>query len=375
MRIIVATPVANGIRQPSRIRSRARADRRAYPGRMEALVKRLSALDPEAEGTMRVVLFYDTLMRRRVDLPALLRASAGLSECVAGVRLHGTGRTVRMSPDGTPAPEPAHPASTTMPITLDDEEIGTAWLERPDEPSPLDEAVLDRLALATAAVVERYGPASTTMADPALVELVISADSDDAARARALRLLGFVADLPVSVAAVRSKGPLDRVAGLICPARPVKAAAVGDVGVILATTLDAAQFPADVRAGIGAAESPDRSWREARTALRFATARQPVVHHTELGALALLAQVPQTAARENADVLAITRMTAEDLDTLDAYCTSGSLRRAADLLHLHHSSVARRLEQLGKSLAMDLTDPAGLLRARLALTTWRLLED
>jgi hypothetical protein len=30
-------------------------------------------------------MFYDTLMRRRVDLPALARASAALAECVAGV--------------------------------------------------------------------------------------------------------------------------------------------------------------------------------------------------------------------------------------------------------------------------------------------------
>ncbi|WP_238413008.1 helix-turn-helix domain-containing protein [Saccharothrix deserti] len=65
----------------------------------------------------------------------------------------------------------------------------------------------------------------------------------------------------------------------------------------------------------------------------------------------------------------------EDLDTLDAYCATGSLRRAADLLHLRHSSVARRLEQLGKTLGIELTEPTGLIRARLALTAWRLLDD
>ena len=37
----------------------------------------------------RRVLFYDTLMRRRVDLPALARASAGLAECVAECRTLG----------------------------------------------------------------------------------------------------------------------------------------------------------------------------------------------------------------------------------------------------------------------------------------------
>jgi hypothetical protein len=344
---------------------------------VEALVARLSHVDSHVEGALRVVMVYDTLMRRRVDLPALARASAGLAECVAGIRLHGTGQAIRFSPDGREASVPPRPASTAGPITLDEEEIGTVWLERPGPPGPLDEVLLDRLAIAAAAVVERYGPARTTMADPALVELVISADSDEVARARALRLLGFAADLPVRVVAVHSQLPLDQVGGLICAARPVKAAPFADVGVILATTIDPARFPAGVRAGIGAAERPDRSWRQARTALRFTTPREPVIRYDDLGALALLAEIPQDVARDNADVAAIARMAGdpEDLETLDAYCATGSLRRAADLLHLHHSSVARRLEQLGKTLDIELTAPTGLTRARLALTAWRLLND
>ncbi|WP_329080423.1 MULTISPECIES: hypothetical protein [unclassified Streptosporangium] len=84
-----------------------------------------------------------------MDLPTLARASAGLAECVAGVRLHGTGRVIRMSPGGGETSAPAPPASTTMPITLDGEEIGTVWLERPGPPGPLDELLLDRLALTT----------------------------------------------------------------------------------------------------------------------------------------------------------------------------------------------------------------------------------
>ena len=344
---------------------------------MEALAERLSQLDAHVEGALRVVMFYDTLMRRRVDLPALARSSAGLAECVVGIRLHGTGRVVRYSPHGTEATGPPGTPSLSVPITLDDEEIGTAWLERPDQPGPLDEVVLDRLAIAAAAVVERYGPARTTMADPALVELAISCDSDEAARNRALRLLGFAADLPIRVAAVRSDVPLDQVGGLICPGRPVKAAPLADVGVILATTMDPARFPPGVLAGIGVAESPDRSWQEARTALRFATARQPVVEYERLGALALLAHVPRETARDNPDVAAIARLAANsaDLDTLDAYCATGSLRRAADLLHLHHTSVARRLEHIGQALDIELTEPAGLTRARLAVTAWRLLGD
>ncbi|MBT2452358.1 helix-turn-helix domain-containing protein [Streptomyces sp. ISL-43] len=362
---------------------------------MEALAVRLSGLDPYVDGAIRVIAFYDTLMRRRVDLPALARVSAGLAECVAGLRLHGTGRVIRFAPDGRPAPDPPSPASTTVAITLDEEEIGTVWLERPGPgrerpgagverpgpPSPLDEVLLDRLAIAAAAVAERYGPTRTTMADPALVELAISADSDEASRARALRLLGFAAVLPVRVVAVRSSIqlplPLDQIGALVCPAGMVKAAPLADVGVLLATTIDPARIPAGVRAGIGAAETPDRSWRQARTALRFTGPREPVVRYVDLGALALLAEVPEDISRDNADVAAIAKIagSAEDMETLDIYCATGSLRRAADLLHLHHSSVARRIDQIAKTLGIELAEPTGLMRARLALTAWRLLAD
>jgi hypothetical protein len=343
---------------------------------MEALATRLSNLDSHVEGAIRVVMFYDTLMRRRVDLPALARASAGLAECVAGIRLHSTGRVIRMSPAGTEAAGEAI-VSSRSPILLDDEEIGEVWLERAVA-GPLDEVVLDRLALAVAAVVERYGPARTTMADPALVELVVSADSDEAGRARALRLLGFAPGRQVHVVAVSSELALDRVAVAVCPGHLVKAAPVigaprlatsapaSGVGVLLATRLG--DFPPGVRAGIGGDPHPARAWSEAQTALRFTTTRTPVVHHPDLGALALLAHVPTDTLRANPDVTAVASLSADDLDTLDAYCATGSLRRAADLLHLHHSSVSRRLEQIGKVL--DVTD---LARVKLALAAFRLL--
>ena len=190
MPVILTVMTSGVIRHPSGIPP-IHAPIGAYPRVMEALVERLSQLDSHAEGAIRVVMFYDTLMQRRVDLPALARASAGLAECVAGIRLHGTGQAIRVSPDGRQASPPPAPVCATVPVTLDEEEIGTVWLERPGPPGRLDELLLDRLAIAAAAVVERYGPARTTMADPALVELVIDSGSDEAARARALRLLGF----------------------------------------------------------------------------------------------------------------------------------------------------------------------------------------
>lgn len=343
---------------------------------MDALVSRVSQLDTEAAGALRVVMFYDTLMRRRVDLPGLARASAVLAECVVGIRLHGTGRVIRFSPDGKEAVTEER-RSSSEPVSLDEEEIGTVWLERPDAPGPLDVTVLERLALAVAGVVERYGPASTTMADPALVELVVSSGADEPARARALRLLGFSPHLPVKVMAVRAETPLDQIGRAVCPAGLVKAARVADAGAVLATGVDASLLPDGVRAGIGVADRPDLAWHQARTALRFTTPHHAAVRHDELGALALLADVPPHALQDNSDVSAIEQIAGrgEDLATLEAYVGTGSVRHAAARLHLHHSSVARRLENLGKALGFELTEPAGQMRGMLALAAWRLLAE
>ena len=65
-----ATPRSSASRRASHL---DHAPIGAYPGGMEALAERLSQLDSQAEGALRVVMFYDTLMRRRVDLPALAR--------------------------------------------------------------------------------------------------------------------------------------------------------------------------------------------------------------------------------------------------------------------------------------------------------------
>src|SRR4029453_18113867 len=108
----------------------------AYPAVVEALVERLSQLDSQAEGAIRVVMFYDTLIRRRADLSALARASAGRAGGGGGIRPHGTGRVIRVSPDAGQASGPPAPASTTASITLDEEEIGPVGRGTPRPPRP-----------------------------------------------------------------------------------------------------------------------------------------------------------------------------------------------------------------------------------------------
>lgn len=98
----------------------------------------------------------------------------------------------------------------------------------PRRTRPAGRAATGPVAIAAATVVEWYGPARTTMTDPALAELAISAEGDEASRARALRLLGFAADLPVRAVTVHLPLPLDQIGSMVCPARPVKAALLAE---------------------------------------------------------------------------------------------------------------------------------------------------
>ncbi|WP_240003406.1 helix-turn-helix domain-containing protein [Streptomyces cinnamoneus] len=227
----------------------------------------------------------------------------------------------------------------------------------PGPPGPLDDLLLDRLAIAVAAVVETVRPGPHHHGRPR---------PRRTGRQLRQRRGGQSPGAPAPGLRPRTAGPRrrrtvpasarpDRWSDL--PEPPGEGGAPRRCGRPPGHHGGPGPVPGRRTRGHRRRRKPDRSWREARTALRFATARQPVVHHDELGALALLAQVPEAAASDNTDVAAIARIAgnAEDLETLDAYCATGSLRRAADRLHLHHSSVARRLEQLGKTIGVEIT--------------------
>ena len=66
---------------------------------MRALLLRLSALDADAEGAVRVIAVFDQLVRRHAGLDTLVSATAQLAECPVGLS-DASGRPVRRGPDG-----------------------------------------------------------------------------------------------------------------------------------------------------------------------------------------------------------------------------------------------------------------------------------
>ncbi len=384
-------------------------------------MNRLSELDPDVGGAVRIIAFFDPLVRAGVGFATLVRATAGLAGCPVALLADGAESEVRDG--GAPGKR-----SGEAPVVLSGARVGTVWLERPGGPLPLDEVLLERLALAAAAVWERGG-APVSMTDPALVELVIAEETGEPARARALSLLGLAPGTPLRAFAVGL--PADGTGGGGLPAEALatlarrlggRAAHLGDVGVVLARggtlaevatgapraepptggplarSLEAGSFtgvpaggpparspeagpltevPAGVLLGAGpvmSAARADESWRRARVALRFAGPGRPFVDHAELGALAVLADVPRDILAANPDVAAVAALPDSDRETLAAFCARGSLRAAATELHLHHTSVAKRLRNVEARLGLRLERPDDLLRAHLAVVAHGLLS-
>ncbi|MFF9026028.1 helix-turn-helix domain-containing protein [Streptomyces eurythermus] len=237
------------------------------------------------------------------------------------------------------------------------------------------------------------------LGDPALVQAVLSSAMPEAQRSRALYLLGLALAGPMRAAAVVVAEPAALpdalracAAGLLAP--PTRAGGPAPqavlwptVGVLLLPAAGAARRPAPVPCGVavglGPAVAPERlpeSWAAARRAARFAGLGPTwprLADATELGAEALLADIPRDAALAHPDVAALARLEAEPdgaqmLATLETVCRTRSLREAAKLLCLHHSSVAHRVARAERALGTSLSDPAQRQRACTALLLWRL---
>ncbi|MGF6882650.1 hypothetical protein ABIA39_001592 [Nocardia sp. GAS34] len=327
---------------------------------MKGLLLRLSGLDADAESAVRVIEFFDALITGRADLDTLLRNTAALAECQVGVEAAGRGLVLRADPSGTVDVHAAPPRARIR--TVGD---ASFWLARPAGTMAFDEMVLERLALSGSILLDSTVNPLPAMGDSALVELAVSDSAGIAERSRALHLLGVGPTAPLRVAV--SARP---------PSGPARWAQVGDQAVTLLPA-DAPPIPPDAEpTGIGPALPAIRaseSWRDARTALRLSCPEQPVVRADELGGLLVLAGRlrPQDIAT-SPDVAALDRIAAEPggadlIAILRAVCTTDSIRKAATVVHRHHSTVAYRLEQAESVLGFALDNPHNRFRLHLAM--------
>jgi hypothetical protein len=328
---------------------------------MKGLLLRLSGLDADAENAVRVIGFFDRLITERAGLDTLVRSTAELAGCAAGLHAPAQGLCLRAEAGGavTTGPVPRKAAVRALEGGVE------VWVARGGEPAPLDDMLLERFAIAAAVLLEHSSVPLPELGDPALVELVLSESVGTAERSRALHLLGIGTTTPLRVVAATGA-----VAG--------RSVQLGNVRAVLTAEVPAA---AGGRLGVGPllpAVDAARSWQAARTALRYTSDSEPIVWWERLGGLALLAgQLDEADIAALPDVRALDRLAAEPdmITALDALCATGSVRKAAAALHRHHSTMTARLARAESMLGFEIDSAAGRFRLHLALMLRRLRDN
>lgn len=322
---------------------------------MQELVGRLTALDPEASETLKVVAYFDALVASGVGLDGLLRAAAVLSGVAAGAERRG--RVTRVDSTG-------RRLDAIGDVERHPERVGTGtavWLERTGSLHANDEMVVERLALAVELLETHRGPVSS-------LDVVVDAGRSADERREALTRLGI--DVAARIRLVATG------VGDAAPGTPTTVVPTRN-GMLRATVDSSGRVsPAD-RTGLGvwvrADHAPD-SWQSAVIAYRLTDATDRIVDATDLGAMLILAHSYDPEAPHD-DVTTLAGLDALQSTVLRALVEADSIRSAAARLGMHHSSVQARHDALTRDLGYDPRTPIGRMRYVAAALLLRLSDD
>ncbi|MCE4026252.1 hypothetical protein LXM50_09720 [Microbacterium sp. Au-Mic1] len=304
---------------------------------MQELAGRLTALDPEASESLKVISYFDSLVANGAGLEALVRAAAVLSGVASGAEL--SGRVLRVDATGR--------RSDAEPDTDSDWPSSQAggprvWIERHLPMHANDPMILDRLSLAVAIVSARR-----SMAEPSSIEVVLDSGRSPDERAAAVTRLRLTFPVRVIAIPVTAEGPPP-----VCPSAVI----TSPHGLVRAMLAPLSAGPPNGPAGHAlaatAADLP-QAWLDARIALRLTDARRPVVFADELGALIALARSFDPRQPRHPDVDTLLALDERTRALLDELVAADSVRSAAATLGLHHSSMQARHESTSRLLGYD----------------------
>jgi hypothetical protein len=333
---------------------------------MRELIQRLSALDDDAASAMKIVAHFDALLAQGAGMTALVRGAAVLSGWPCGLhlpqhsiyaRVDAQGRSIRAHDDPSDILSWPHQF-------LEDGSDGVVWLERPvDSDGASDAVILERLAAGVHLTIERVSPPAITD-DAAAIEILSSASSPTARRKAAKRLRLSESAM---VRLVAFRGADDD-----APARSTHLD--GERGSIRIALIEDGQAPSVSPAGLGPRVGVLEAFRtrsQAVAALALSSRITPVVSWDEWGALAELAAAGGEIKHPDVSNVAALANDPQMLDTLEALAISDTVRAAAALLGLHHSTVQQRQTRIEATLGFRLASPAGRTRALVALVAYR----
>ena len=163
---------------------------------MQELAGRLTALDPEASESLRVIAYFDALVAGGAGMESIARAAAVLSGVAAGV---AHDRPVRVAPDGVRSAHAGTPAEWPQTRTSGGPVV---WIERAGDAHANDAMILERFALSAAivAVTANLSPAGA-------LEVLIDAERPPEQRARVADRLRLDARRGVRIVALPATVP------------------------------------------------------------------------------------------------------------------------------------------------------------------------
>ncbi|MFD4351602.1 helix-turn-helix domain-containing protein [Nocardia sp. NPDC056541] len=331
---------------------------------MREWIVKLATIDGGAAEALRVIEHFDSLVDQRSSAMAMLRAAAVLADSPIG--LDDPERGLRVGVDAAGRTITELGTGTASRQTQRFEEI-TVWLDREGPAWPLDPLILERFARSLHAVKKtRDSSPITAAARTACDPGVTPADRDSA-----LRRLGLGST--ITVVATHPADARRMPAGLLIDEHQIR---------LFPAPVAQSTIPLDIAAGIHTCASTEvhLGVQHARTALRIAvdltTGKPTHVRYDQLGSIATIVESidADTAARAP-DVRQVVELQAQRpwvVPTLEAVLSHSSIREAARLHNLHHSTMRQRIDWLERQLGYTPLSSEGYARASTTLTLWRI---
>lgn len=332
---------------------------------MRELINRVTVTDGDTATALRVIEHFDRLVEGGASREAVLRAAAALAGAPVGLVDRAAEVTVRVHPTGGRLSGP-RPRDGVFEVSVD-QMATSVWLERSGAPGPLDQLVLERCAHALRL---RRRPGSAPLTAEQLTAIACDPDAAGPERVAAIAGLHLPADVTVLV-----------LAGHAPPAAPARTR-TSQGWVVMVASEDVTTVCAGA-GRVGSARLVDGDVPAARAraglALELTVAPEhggPVwVRHEDLGALRTIADhlTAEQAAAAPAVVLLeeLRRQRAWVPQTYRQVAAGASVRHAAQVLHLHHSTLQDRLEWLESRMGQDLSTGEARLEAASTWALWR----
>lgn len=323
---------------------------------MHRLVRQLDSFSPEASEALKIIEYFDVLISKGAGLDTLLRGAAMLAGGVAGAEFRGRG--VRCDSNGRTLTDPL----ATAPTYERGGEGWRVWLELDGQDHPTAEMIVERLGFGVALLgARRTGDHGI---DTALDSTRTLSD-----RLAALARNRVHTSSPLRVVATDPEAPAPPGPSAVIPTR------FGLVRATVDNTGDVDNY--GHRIGIGLVKLPDEapeSWRSAVIALHLTDDKvTPVLDATDLGPMIDLVENfdPQNP---HPDVVALASLDDQTRRVLLALVESDSLRSAASVLGMHHSTVQSRHESITRKLGYDPRSTLGRMRYIAAALLYRLSD-